>query len=94
MTVGVKTEGMTLETCRCGVPLHQFWVWEDVNGTMHASHFSPSQGAVRSLYAVTTRDALLPLAMDPRVPKHDVHDLDNPGRVWEGRCSASLQVAG
>lgn len=83
-----------METCRCGVPLRQFWVWKDTNDVLHASSFPPSQGSIRSLYAATTRDALLPIVFDPRMPKHDVHDANNPGQVWEGRCSTPLEAAG
>lgn len=83
-----------METCRCGVPLREFWLWEDENGILHASSFSPSQGAIRSVYASTSRDATIPFALDPRVPKHDVRTLDVPAKTWEGRCTVSLQDVG
>jgi hypothetical protein len=83
-----------VETCRCGFPLREFWLWRDSHEVLHASSFSPSSGAVRSVSAATSRDALLPFSLDPRLPKHDVRDSQDGFQQWEGRCSAPLEAAG
>jgi hypothetical protein len=83
-----------LETCRCGYTLREFWVWRDTNDVLHASSFSPSVGAVRSVWAATSRDALLPYSHDPRLPKHDVHEGEVGAQMWDGRCSAPLAATG
>lgn len=77
-----------MERCSCGVDRKQFWLWNDVNGVVHASHFPPSSGLVRSLIASTARDALLPLGGG--VPRHRVSDADDPRVQWDGRCAAAV----
>jgi hypothetical protein len=83
-----------LETCRCGIPLREFWLWEDGNGILHASSFTPSRPAVRSVRAATSRDATVPFGFDPRLPKHDVRDTADPSQQWEGRCTVTLDQVG
>ena len=80
-----------METCSCGATLRKFWLWRDVNGTLHASGFAPSAGSVRVVFAATARDALLPLT-GGGVPKHAVSDVDDATARWDGRCAA-LSVA-
>lgn len=77
-----------MEECTCGVSLKQFWLWRDGNGSLHASHFRPSTGLERSVFAVTARDALLPL-VGAGVPRHRVNDADDPALQWPGRCAAT-----
>lgn len=76
-----------MNDCTCGAPRKQFWLWRDGNGTLHASHFRPTNGLVRSVLAVTARDALLPL-LNSGHPRHRVTDADDPGADWLGRCTA------
>jgi hypothetical protein len=87
--VGHESEAQRLETCECGVPLRKFWVWRDSNDVLHASAFEPTSGVEMAVYAATARDALLPMT-GGRAPKHDVRSVDDPSRVWEGRCAAEL----
>jgi hypothetical protein len=79
---------LTLEQCTCGVARKQFWLWRDGNGGLHASHFPPSSGLERSVIAATARDALLPL-LGTGVPRHGVHDAEDPSVHWPGRCAAT-----
>jgi hypothetical protein len=78
-----------METCGCGASLRTFWVWRDSKDVLHASAFKPTAEPEQALYATTARDALLPLSGD-RTPKHDVRSVDDPSRVWHGRCAAVL----
>ncbi|MGI8968453.1 MAG: hypothetical protein ACR2GA_05040 [Chloroflexota bacterium] len=78
-----------MNECSCGAPRRQFWIWEDVNGVLHASSFRPSAGVTDSVIAATARDALLPV-VEKRAPKHQVHDAAHHSKGWEGRCSATL----
>jgi hypothetical protein len=75
------------DSCLCGVERKRFWIWRDDNGVMHASHFAPTNGAVRSVVAATARDALLPLR-DGAVPKHMVTDAEDSTISWDGRCAS------
>lgn len=81
-----------MNECACGEARRQFWIWEDAGGTLHASNFQPSSGAVRAVYAVTARDALLPI-VERRAPRHQVHDVHEAGVGWEGRCASTLATA-
>jgi hypothetical protein len=83
-----------VETCRCGVRLREYWLWEDGNSILHASAFLPTQGSVRPVLAATSRDATIPFALDPRAPKHDVRTADNPPRIFDGRCTITLEQVG
>jgi hypothetical protein len=80
-----------VETCRCGVRLREFWLWEDGNAILHASSFPPTQGSVRPVYAATSRDATIPFGLDPRAPKHDVRTTESPTQNFEGRCTVTLE---
>ncbi|HEX8919683.1 MAG TPA: hypothetical protein VF898_14360 [Chloroflexota bacterium] len=62
-----------------------YWIWRDGAGALHASGFAPSSGFVRSVIAVTARDALIPISGG--TPKHDVTDAAAPAVVWSGRCA-------
>jgi hypothetical protein len=75
-----------VDTCTCGAGRKRFWLWQDGNGGLHASHFPPSSGLVRSVVAATARDALLPL-LGNGTPRHYVNDADDPGVQWLGRCA-------
>jgi hypothetical protein len=77
-----------MSSCTCGSDRRQFWLWRDSNGELHASRFAPTNGAVRSVYATTARDALW-AASNGRQPKHNVHDVEDEGNYWEGRCGAA-----
>jgi hypothetical protein len=74
--------------CTCGVSLKRFWLWRDGNGSLHASHFCPSVGLERSVFAVTARDALVPV-LGTGVPRHRVNDAENPAIGWPGRCAVT-----
>jgi hypothetical protein len=80
-----------MDSCDCGVARRQFWLWRDTNGTLHASAFRPTTGAIRSVFAANARDALLPF--DGGIPKHAVQDVDNPSVFWEGRCTEIAATA-
>lgn len=71
--------------CTCGEALKQFWVWRDANGRLHASHFQPSAGLECSVFAITARDALLPLS-GGGPPRHLVADARDATVTWLGRC--------
>lgn len=77
-----------MENCICGADRKQFWLWRDGNGTLHASHFRPTNGLERSVFAATARDALLPV-LGGGVPRHRVNDVDDPQVLWDGRCTAT-----
>jgi hypothetical protein len=70
--------------------LKQFWLWRDSNGSMHASHFRPTVGLERTVFAVTARDALLPV-LGNGTPRHLVNDADDPSVQWAGRCAITAQ---
>lgn len=76
--------------CTCGINLRQFWVWRDGNDVLHASRFRPSSGLVRSVLAVTPRDALTPIT-GLGTPRHLVADAEVSAMTWRGRCSLSDQ---
>lgn len=80
-----------MHSCECGMDRRQFWLWRDTHGTLHASAFRPTSGTVRSVFAVNARDALLPL--EGSVPKHAVHDVDDPAISWDGRCTQVAATA-
>lgn len=77
-----------MSNCECGIDRRQFWLWRDSNGELHASRFAPTNGAVRSVYAATARDALW-AASNGRQPKHDVQDVDDERQNWQGSCGAA-----
>lgn len=81
-----------MENCPCGEERKQYWLWSDTNGGTHASRFVPTSSIIRSVLAVTSRDALLS-ATDGRTSRHRVTDADDPNVWWEGRCS-EMSLAG
>ena len=81
-----------METCPCGVERRQFWLWADTNGGVHASRFVPTSGHIRTVYAATSRDALLS-GLQGRPPRHRVTDAEDPSKIWSGRCEEVNAVA-
>lgn len=80
-----------VETCACGTPLKQFWIWRDVGNTRHASAFQPAIESEASVYAANARDALAPI-QGGLTPKHDVHEVGG-GLAWRGSCGEEAAKA-
>jgi hypothetical protein len=75
-----------LEQCRCGRPLHPYWVRQEGGSTMVYTQRPILPGESTTVWASDLAEARIALGLQPGTLVHDVHFTADRTRDRQGAC--------